>query len=495
MSLDQENIRIIFGLKLKQLRQERGLSLTDLAARSEVSVSYLNEIEKGKKYPKADKISVLAQSLGVDYDRMVSLKVNKNLVPIQQLLNSNFMKDLPLELFGIEKGKMLEVISNAPLKANAFISSLIELARNYDLNEERFYHSLMRSYQELNECYFDDIENEVDSFKQQLGLGIDEVPTQAQLSDYLTIKFGYRIDETTIAQYPELIDLRAIYQKQSKTLLLNSKLSESQKSFLYAKENAYQHLKLTDRAFTTPSPSIHSFEQVMNKMKSSYFAGAMLLPRQPIVTALKDFIGQDTCQPQILLNLLEQYDCSVEMLQIRILNLSAKYLGLSNLFFLRVNDTAGNSDYQMAKEFHLGQLHNPHGNSISEHYCRRWLSLSMFQKLRLAKVNGENKPVVGVQRSKYLDSKNEYFIIAMARWSGRKPNYALSVNIGFLVNAEFKKRVKFWADPAVPSKTVNITCERCSLSDCANRVAPATQLIKLEEIKKVEGIIEGLMKG
>jgi hypothetical protein len=87
------------------------------------------------------------------------------------------------------------------------------------------------------------------------------------------------------------------------------------------------------------------------------------------------------------------------------------------------------------------------------------------------------------------------FIIAMARWSGRKPNYALSVNIGFLVNAEFKKRVKFWADPTVPSKTVNITCERCSLADCADRVAPATQLIKQEEIKKVESIIEGLMKG
>jgi hypothetical protein len=119
----------------------------------------------------------------------------------------------------------------------------------------------------------------------------------------------------------------------------------------------------------------------------------------------------------------------------------------------------------------------------------------MFQKLRAGKATGENKPVIGIQRSKYLDSKNEYFIIAMARFSGRKPNYALSVNIGFLVNAEFKKRVKFWADPAVPTKLVNITCERCALSDCSDRAAPASQLLKQEEIKKVENIIEGLMKG
>ena len=55
MSLNTDHIKLIFGLKLKQLRQEKSLSLQDLSNSSGLSMSYINEIEKGKKYPKADK--------------------------------------------------------------------------------------------------------------------------------------------------------------------------------------------------------------------------------------------------------------------------------------------------------------------------------------------------------------------------------------------------------------------------------------------------------
>ena len=44
----EENIRLIFGLKIKQLRNDKKLSLQELAQRSNLSVSYLNEIEKGE---------------------------------------------------------------------------------------------------------------------------------------------------------------------------------------------------------------------------------------------------------------------------------------------------------------------------------------------------------------------------------------------------------------------------------------------------------------
>ena len=57
------------------------------------------------------------------------------------------------------------------------------------------------------------------------------------------------------------------------------------------------------------------------------------------------------------------------------------------------------------------------------------------------------------------------------------------------------KCVKFRTNHVVPAKLEVITCRRCALSDCANRAASATQIIKQEEIKKVESIIEGLMKG
>ncbi len=74
MKPTKTNIKLIFGLKLKQLRQDKNLSLSELAVKSGLSVSYLNEIESGKKYPKADKIAVLSEALNVNYDKLVSLK-------------------------------------------------------------------------------------------------------------------------------------------------------------------------------------------------------------------------------------------------------------------------------------------------------------------------------------------------------------------------------------------------------------------------------------
>ena len=73
------HIKIIFGLKVKQLRQERNLSFAELALGTGMSISYLNEIEKGKKYPKEDKIELLARALGTTAPELVSPRLTKQL--------------------------------------------------------------------------------------------------------------------------------------------------------------------------------------------------------------------------------------------------------------------------------------------------------------------------------------------------------------------------------------------------------------------------------
>ncbi|MEO0877675.1 MAG: helix-turn-helix transcriptional regulator, partial [Bacteroidota bacterium] len=92
--------RIIFGLKIKQLRQEKGLSFAELAKATGMSVSYLNEIEKGKKFPKGDKISVLATTLNIEEEILLSTEMGPRLAPVKELLQSNFLNELPLDLFG-----------------------------------------------------------------------------------------------------------------------------------------------------------------------------------------------------------------------------------------------------------------------------------------------------------------------------------------------------------------------------------------------------------
>ena len=108
------HIKIIFGLKVKQLRQERNLSFAELALGTGMSISYLNEIEKGKKYPKEDKIELLARALGTTAPELVSPRLTKQLAPLGELLKSQFLNDLHLEVYGIDTNKVIEMLADAP---------------------------------------------------------------------------------------------------------------------------------------------------------------------------------------------------------------------------------------------------------------------------------------------------------------------------------------------------------------------------------------------
>ena len=170
MKPTKNNIKIIFGLKLKQLRLEKKLSLSALAQKSGLSVSYLNEIESGKKYPKADKIAELANTLNVTYDKLVSLKLTRNLAPLGELLESNIFEQLPLDHYGIDINKLIVIMANAPLQLSALVTTLIDMAKSSELSQNNFSRTALRTYKEFNENYFPELENSVEMFSQKFNL-------------------------------------------------------------------------------------------------------------------------------------------------------------------------------------------------------------------------------------------------------------------------------------------------------------------------------------
>src|SRR5687768_18399298 len=112
MISENDSIRLIFGLKVKSLRQAKGLSYQQLADKAGLSLSYVHDIETGKKFPKADKIIVLARTLGVDYDYLVSLRASKKLQPVIDLISSDFIKAIPWEHFGLSPSDQLALVRN-----------------------------------------------------------------------------------------------------------------------------------------------------------------------------------------------------------------------------------------------------------------------------------------------------------------------------------------------------------------------------------------------
>jgi transcriptional regulator with XRE-family HTH domain len=57
-----------FGIRLRNSRRERGLSLQELATRAAVSASFISQIENGKSRPSVATLFALATSLGVPVD-------------------------------------------------------------------------------------------------------------------------------------------------------------------------------------------------------------------------------------------------------------------------------------------------------------------------------------------------------------------------------------------------------------------------------------------
>ncbi|MFT4675729.1 MAG: transcriptional regulator with XRE-family HTH domain, partial [Reinekea sp.] len=88
MEINSESLRFILGVKIKQFRLTAGFSLKQLSEKTGLSISYLSEIEKGKKYPKPEKIVQIAYALNRTFDELVSLQLDDDLNPLSALLNS-----------------------------------------------------------------------------------------------------------------------------------------------------------------------------------------------------------------------------------------------------------------------------------------------------------------------------------------------------------------------------------------------------------------------
>ncbi|WP_395091482.1 helix-turn-helix domain-containing protein [Vaginella massiliensis] len=489
----EDYIKLIFGLKIKQLRTDKDLSLFKLSKITGLSKSYLNEIEKGKKYPKTDKIILLAEALEVDYDELVSLRLDKNLEPIGEILQSNLLKEIPLELFGIEERNLIEIISNAPAKVNAFISTVIEIANNYNLTRESFFLAALRSYQEANDNYFPEIEQKAKKFLKEYADRPSVEITDDWMEEVLREEFGYEIileDFATIMPQ-DLAKLRSIFIETKKKLFINSQTDRDQKRFILAKEIGYNYLALKERLYTFSWASFESFDQLLNNFYASYFAGAILLPEEQLVDDLKTVFSLEKHDLNRMLNELMRYTESPETIYQRLTNLLPRHFNIRDLFFLRISNRRGTDSFRLTKELHLNQQHSPQANETDEHYCRRWVSIRVVKELE--KLEGVNH-VISAQISVYpYHNSKKYYVISSATQDPFHPEFFRSVSIGVLYESA-TKHVKYLEDPSIVEQEVAVTCENCGMKDCLERAAPPKRFERNVKSKKLNFLINDFIK-
>lgn len=488
--IEEEYIRLIFGLKLRQIRTEKNLSLFGLAKVTGLSKSYLNEIEKGKKYPKRDKILLLAEALDSTYDQMVSLKLDKNLAPIGEILQSRILKEIPLEIFGIKESNLIDIIAEAPLKVNAFISTLFEIAKHYNLTRESFFLAALRSYQEANNNYFDDLELLVEKFAKAYSLDLTKKLNVEDLEEILVDEYGYTINNDELTQHDELVYLRSVFVPKSKTLLISKSTDASQRMFIYAKEIAYNYMEISDRLYTFSWIKFESFDQVLNNFFASYFAGALLIPRKELVKELKLFFEQKSFNPNQFTDLIAKFTDSPETFYQRLTNVLPKDFNFKNLFFLRFNYKPERGDFQLTKELHITNLLEPHANENNEHYCRRWISIKTLKEIP----NSDSNHLFDAQISSYNHTENEYLVLSSATKDPFRNGYYRSIALGIMISSHSQSKMLFLDDASVKRVRVGVTCESCSIMDCIERVAPPKKLERKQRFESIDAVVQSLIE-
>jgi hypothetical protein len=124
-----------------------------------------------------------------------------------------------------------------------------------------------------------------------------------------------------------------------------------------------------------------SFEIMLNNFKASYFAVALLMPEEHFIDDVKRMLSQPKWNSKSWLDLLNSYDVTPEMMMQRLTNILPRHFSIGNLFFLRLNGSMDSDHFEITKELHLSQLHNPYANALNEHYCRRWISIKSIKHI------------------------------------------------------------------------------------------------------------------
>lgn len=470
MTSDPAYIKMVFGLKMRNYRQSKNLSLQDVSKLTGISKSYLNEIENGKKYPKHDKINPLAIALGCTYNDLVSTKPDKSLAPIIEIVQSDFFREIPLDLFGINRNNLVSIISDAPKKVKAFVNTLIEISKNYNVRKENFYFAVLRSFQELHDNYFPKIEEAASEFSLDNLLTLK--PTSGNLQALLQEKFQYEIKEQDFGAFGASGKLRSLYIPEKNLLLLNTLLNEDQKTFIFAKEIGFQVMQLKPRPHTYSWLDFKSFEELLNNYYSSYFAGCLLIPRDQLSQRFLEFLQLPTWEPQFFEQLTAEFTDSPETFYYRLTNLLPQDLGIKDMFYLCFTKKKNSEEVQILKEIHLNQQQSPHANSTSEHYCRRWIAVKNLYNL------AENETLTAAQLSHYKDTGLTYLVISTSQKNPFSDGTNRSYCLGILINSSSAKKIGFLGSANIKTIKVGVTCESCSILDCEVRQAPPIRLQK-----------------
>lgn len=490
MKISKNIVRLIFGLKVNQLRQKNDMSLDVLSKESGISKSYINEIEKGKKYPQADKIISLSRALGVTYDHMVSLQLDGELAQLNDILLSDKMQVIPLTSFGLDESTLVEMMIDNPEKTQLMLSTLLSFTQYKGLTKKDFLISSSTAHKESHNNYFAHLEEHSQQCRGSFFSSFDVINSD-NLINYAKKQFDIDTKLLTEEEFAAFHQIHSVYVEKKRLLLLNPKLSEVQKVFCIAKEMGnHCHKQNITRILSFPMQEYDNFEQVKNDIESTYFAKAFLAPKDSLIEDLKELFAQETFQQELFETMLAKYSISAFNLLRRMTNLWREIFAFNRFFLLAFSHERNSTKFEMNLDLNFLEQNRPETND-DDHYCRRTSARGIIIN-HLGNPVGSNEIRSKISKLHMAGHVLNLFTLSAIEENELEPNIVKSLTIATLTTPTVLDTVKFLN--SLESTDVGYTCETCVVKNCAEREAPAILIKKELEDKELKQNISELIK-
>ena len=449
------------GSKIRKERRSIGLSQTDLSKKLNISASYLNLIESGRRTVTVPLLIKIGSELGLSL-KDLTVESNKRLL-------SDVMDALSHDIFedhDITNYETTEFISSNPNLAKAFLTlhdkynnlrndvqnSFEKIDVNLignDSKSSRLPVEIVSDFIQENKNYFENLEKKAEKIRGKLYFEKGHRTIGYTLIQYLLKEHNTEVKVTTPEENERSIKK---YDSKSNKLYLSEMLNYSSRNFHLAYQIAFFEGEQDINKIIYKNKI--SSTDVINLLKVSllnYLASAILMP-------YNDFLCTAIKYKYDIELLMHHFATSFEQVAHRLTNLQQPGNEGVPFHFLKT-DNAGN----VSKRFSLSGIHIPrHGGA-----CPRWNVYSAFS----------NPGKINSQISRMPDGKI-YFCIARAFEKGIEKHGAIKsfVSIGLGCDMRYAHELTYSDGIDLNNKKletpIGISCRICPRTNCDQRAFP-----------------------
>jgi len=449
------------GSKIRKERRTKGLSQSDLSKKLEISASYLNLLESGRRTITVPLLIKIGNELGISL-KDLTLESNKRVLSdVMDVLSNDIFDDLDItnqettDFIGTNPN-----IAKALLTLNDSFKSFQEDMQNrmesLDINSiaidkpSRLPVEIVSDFLQDNKNYFHSLELNAEALREKIGLDLGpNIGSGLKITNYLNKIHNVKVNIFGADEKEKSIKK---FDHDTKILNLSEMLTYTARNFHLAYQVAYlEGENLVNKIIDENNIVSEDVIPLLKISLLNYFAAAMMMP-------YSDFLESSKKYKYDIEILMHHYACSFEQVTHRLTNLQRPNNEGVPFHFLKT-DIAGN----VSKRFSLSGIHIPrHGGS-----CPRWNVYLAFL----------NPGKIQTQISRMPDGK-VYFCIARAFEKGiEKHGMPKSfVSIGLGCDIQYAKELVYSQGIDFDNKQlqtpIGVSCRICPRVECQQRAFP-----------------------